>query len=118
MCLNAVTRPQEELLPAYHYIRIHTEFEEYFLQYFNHPSHSWNLHTHTVNTHTREILGWKIIYRLLHALSNHLGEVNDDVQFDLSTLAFNIKEEIKYFHSSILRLQQEIILYEETVPPT
>ena len=40
------------------------------------------------------------------------------VQYDVSTLAFNNGEQIEYFHSIILRLQQEIIFSGETVYPT
>ena len=41
-----------------------------------------------VNTHAREISGCKILSRLRHALAPHLGVINDDVQSELSTLAF------------------------------
>ena len=43
MCLNAVTRIREDLLPDYHSIKIHSEFEEYFVSDRNHPSYSWNV---------------------------------------------------------------------------
>ena len=43
--------------------------------------------------------------------------MNSDVHYDLATLAFKNGEKIEYFHSRIIRIQQEIILYEETVSP-
>ena len=44
--------------------------------------------------------------------------MNGDVQYDLSTLAFKNVEQLEYFHSRILRLQQEIMLSGEIVSPT
>ena len=44
--------------------------------------------------------------------------MNGDVQYDLSTLAFNNGEQLEAFHSIILILRQEITLSEETVSPT
>ena len=44
--------------------------------------------------------------------------MNGDVQYYLATLAFKNREKLEYFHSRIIRLQQEIILYGETVSPT
>ena len=44
--------------------------------------------------------------------------MNGDVQYDLFTLTFNNGEQLEYFHSIILRLQQEINLSGETVYPT
>ena len=44
--------------------------------------------------------------------------MHGDIQSDLSTLAFNNGEQLEYFHSRILILQQEIMLYVETVSPT
>ena len=41
--------------------------------------------------------------------------MNGDVQSDLATLAFKNGEQLEYFHSIIIRLQQEIILSRETV---
>ena len=41
-----------------------------------------------VTTHDHEILGWKIISRLLHARSPHLWGMCDYVQNELSTLDF------------------------------
>ena len=43
--------------------------------------------------------------------------MNGDVQSDLSTPAFKNREQLEYFHSTILILQQEIILSGETVSP-
>ena len=43
--------------------------------------------------------------------------MNVDVQSDLSILAFKSREKLEDFHSRILRLQQEIILYGETESP-
>ena len=47
----------------------------------------------------------------------HLVGMNNDVWSDLATLAFNDREQLEYFHSIILILQQEIILYGETLSP-
>ena len=40
------------------------------------------------------------------------------VQSDLATMKFNNRGQLEYFHSIILRLQQEIKLSGETVAPT
>ena len=63
-----------------------------------------------VSTHAHEISGWTILSRLLHSRAPRLGGMNGDVQYDLATLALKNVEQIKYFHSSIIRLQQEIML--------
>ena len=44
--------------------------------------------------------------------------MNCGVQSDPSTLEFNNGEQLEDFHRIILRLQQEIILFGETVSPT
>ena len=71
-----------------------------------------------VKTHDHEISGWTIISRLIHLHAPHLGGMNGDIQSDLDTLAFKNGEHLEYFHSRIIRLQQEIILYGETESPT
>ena len=43
MCLNAAARPREELIPAYQYIKGHSEFAEYFIPDCDNPSYSWNV---------------------------------------------------------------------------
>ena len=43
--------------------------------------------------------------------------MNGYVQSDLDTLAFNNREQLKDFHSRIIRLQQEIILYGVIISP-
>ena len=45
LCLNEVTILQENLLPYYHYITRHSDFQEYFLPYIYHPSYYWNAQT-------------------------------------------------------------------------
>ena len=40
MCLNAVTRLLEDLLPGYRYINIQSEFAEYFTSDCDHPYYS------------------------------------------------------------------------------
>ena len=59
-----------------------------------------------VITHAHEISGWNILYRILHSRAPHLGGMNGDVQSNLSTLTFKNGEQLEYFHSRILRLQQ------------
>ena len=59
-----------------------------------------------VNTHAHEISGWKILSILLHAHTPNLGGINVDVQSDLSKMEFKNIEQLEYFHSIILRLQQ------------
>ena len=145
MCLNAVTRLREDLLPDYQYIKIHSEFEEYFIPDSDHPSYSWNIHIYTslghsllvamtndtyvkssmapqaykvFSNHAHEISVWTIISRLLHSCAPNIGGMNGDVQYDLSTLAFKNGEKLEYFHRIILRLQQQIILFGETLSPT
>ena len=71
-----------------------------------------------VSTHAHEISGWTILSRLLHSSSPHLGGMNGDVQSDLVTLAFINAEQLEYFHSSILRLQQKIMLSGSTFSST
>ena len=70
------------------------------------------------NTHSHEISGWTILYRLLHVRSPHIGGMNVDVKSGLATLAFNNGEQLEDFHSIILRLQHKIILSGETAFPT
>ena len=64
-----------------------------------------------VSTHAHEISGWTILSRLLHSHDPHIGGMNGDFQSDLDTLALNNGEQLEDFHSRILRLQQEIILF-------
>ena len=71
-----------------------------------------------LRTHAHEISVWIILSRLLHSRTPNLGGINGVVQSDLSTLVFKNREQLEYFHSIILRLQQEIILSGETVYPT
>ena len=51
MCLHAVTRLLEDLLPDYQSIKRHSGFEEYFIPYFDHPSYSWNVQIYTYLGH-------------------------------------------------------------------
>ena len=116
MCLNAVTRFREELFPGYQPIKIHSKFAEYFIPDRDHPSYYWTIHIYTslvhsllvamtndncvkysmapqsykaVSTHAHEISVWTILSRLIHSSAPHLGGMNDDVQYDIATLAFN-----------------------------
>ena len=145
MCLNVVTRLQEDLLPSYQSIKRYSEFEDYFLPYHDHPSYYWNAQTCTslenslvvvltndtyvkssmapqaykaVKTHGHEISIWRIISRPLHPHTPHLEGMNGDVQSDLATLTFKNVEKLEDFHSRIIRLQQYLILYGETISPT
>ena len=43
MCLNMLNIPQEDLFTAYHFIKIHSEFEEYFILDCDHPYYSCNV---------------------------------------------------------------------------
>ena len=133
MCLNAVTRLLENLLPGYQSIKRHSEFEEYFILDRDHPSYSWNFQIYTslghsllvemthdacvkssmetqaykvVINHAHEISVWTILSRLLHSRSPHLGGVNGGVQSNIAALAFKNGKQLEYFHSRILRLQQ------------
>ena len=60
----------------------------------------------------------KILSRILHSRSPHLGSTNGDVQSYLATLAFKNRSQHEYFHRRIIRLQQENILSGETISPT
>ena len=71
-----------------------------------------------VSTHAHEISGRTILSRIIHSLVPHIGGMNGDFQSDLSTLEFNNIEQLENFHIRILRLQQEIMLYWETLYPT
>ena len=61
-----------------------------------------------VNTDAHENFGQTVLSRLLHTRAPHLGGTNVDVQYDLATLEFKSAEQLEYFQSRILRLQQEI----------
>ena len=131
MCLNAVTRLQEDLLPSCQYFKRHSEYEEYFIPYRDHPSSYWNAQIYTslghsllvsitydtcvkssmepqaynfVSTHAHKISGWKILSRLFYSRSPHIGGMNGDVRSDLATLAFKNREQLEDFHSRIIIL--------------
>ena len=145
ICLNAVTRLREDLLPDYQSIKRLSKVEEYFVPDRDHHSSSWNVQIHNslghsllvamtndtcvkpsmvpqsykvVITHAHDISVWTILSRLIHSCAPHLVGMNGDVQSDLATLAFKNGEQLEYFHIRILRLQQEIILSGEIVSPT
>ena len=59
-----------------------------------------------ISTHYHEILGWKILSRLIHSRVPHLGGMKIDLQFDLATLAFKNGEQLEDFHTRIIRLQR------------
>ena len=145
MCLNVVIRIQEDLLPSYQIIKLNSEFAEYFIPDRYHPSYYRNVQIYTslghsllvaianytcvkpftvtqaykvVSTHTHEMTGWTILYRILHSLAPHIGGINGDAQSELSIVAFKNGEQLEYFHIIILTLQQEIFLSVETVSPT
>ena len=71
-----------------------------------------------ISPHAHEISGWKILSRLLPLRAPHIEGMNGGVQSDLAILEFNNGEKLEVFHSRIIRLQQEIILYRETLYPT
>ena len=123
-----MNRIRENILPDYHSFKRHSEFEEYFVPDREHPSYSWNVLIYTslghsllvamtngtcvkysmapqayknVSTHAHETSGWIILSRLLNSCAPHLGGMNGDVQSDLSTMAFNNREKLGYFHSRI-----------------
>ena len=60
----------------------------------------------------------KLLSILLHSRAPNLGGMNGDVHYYIATLVFKNGEQLEYFHSRILRLQQEINLSGETVSPT
>ena len=51
MCLNAVTILLEYFLPVYQYIKVHSEFEEYFVPDHSRPSCYWSEQTYTYLGH-------------------------------------------------------------------
>ena len=71
-----------------------------------------------LNTHDHQISGCKILSRLIHSHVPNVGGIDGDVQYYLTTLSFNNREQHEDFHSRIIRIQQEIILSGETVSPT
>ena len=120
--LNTVTRLLEDLLTSYHSIKSHPEFSEYFIPYRDHLSYYWNVQIYTslvhsvlvamtndtcvkyfmapqsynfFSTHSHEISGWKILSRLLHLHSPHIGGMNGDVQYYLATLDFKNGEQLE-----------------------
>ena len=44
--------------------------------------------------------------------------MNDDVQYNIANLAFKNGEQLEYFHSRIIRIQQEMMLSGEDFSPT
>ena len=126
MCLNVVTILREDLLPAYQSIKRHSELEEYFVPDRDHPSYSWNSQIYTslgksvlvelnndtcvkysmehqsynvVNTHAHETLICTIV-------SSHIWGINGNVKSELATLIIKKEEQLEYFHSIIIRIQQ------------
>ena len=65
-----------------------------------------------VATHAHEISGWKIISIIIHEWNPNLGGINGDIQSDLATLTFKNREQTQGFHIIIIKLQNEINLYE------
>ena len=59
-----------------------------------------------VRTRAHDISVCTLLSRLIHSRAPHLGGMSGDIQSDISTLAFKNGEQLKYFHSRILRLQQ------------
>ena len=59
-----------------------------------------------VITRAHEISGWEILSILIHSCAPHIGGINGDVMYDLATLVFKNGEQLEYFHSIIIRLQQ------------
>ena len=121
MRLNIVTRLREDLLSDYHYIKRHSEFEEYSVPYLYHPSYSCNARTYisllqsllvsltngiyvksstssqaykVVNNHAHEISGLRILSRIFLVRAPHLGGMSGDVQFHIVTLEFNNVEQL------------------------
>ena len=70
-----------------------------------------------VSTHAHEISGCIIISRIIYSRAPHIGGMNGDVQSD-PPRSFKNGEQLEYSHRRIIRLQQEINLSGETVPPT
>ena len=58
-----------------------------------------------VNTHAHEISRWEIISIILNVRTPHRGWIYGDIQSDLSTPSFKNGEQIEYFQSIMLRLQ-------------
>ena len=52
MCLNAVTRLQDDLLPVYKYIKHHPGFHKNLVTDRSHSSYYWNDKTHTSLGHS------------------------------------------------------------------
>ena len=71
-----------------------------------------------VSTHDHEISGWTILSIILHSHVNHIAGMNVDVQSDLATLDFKNGEQLEYFNSRIITLQQRNMLSREIVSPT
>ena len=55
---------------------------------------------------------------MIHVRTPHIGGINGDLKYDLSTLSFNNGEQIEYFHRIIIGLQKEINLSVYNVSPT
>ena len=69
-------------------------------------------------THDHTIPGWTILCRIIHSQVPNIGCMNGDIQSDTPILALNQGGKTEYFYIVILKLQQEINLYGETVSPT
>ena len=140
MCLNAVTRLQEDCLPGYQSIKRHSGFSEYFNPDRDHPSYYWNIQIYTslgysqlvamtndtclklsispqaykvVSTDAHEISGWTIISRLLHSRATHLGGMNGDVKYYLSRLEFKNGENLKIFMALFSDLNKKLCSLEK-----
>ena len=143
MCLNAVTRLREDLLPDYQSIKRNSQFEEYFFLDCDHPSYSWNVQIYTslvhsllvpmtndtcvkssmatqsykvVSTHYHEISGWTILSRLIHSRAPHLGGINGDVQSDIATLAFRNGEQLEFFIAGFSDSSKKLCSLEKLSP--
>ena len=124
VCLDTVTRLREDLLLAYHFIKRHSEFEEYFVPDCSHYHYSWNYQAQTylrhsllvafnndtcvissmapqaykvLNTHAHEISGCTIVSILIHSRAPHIGGMSGYVQSDLSTLTLQNREKLVDF---------------------
>ena len=65
------------------------------------------------NTYAHEILGWTILSILIHERIPHLGGMNGDVKYDLSTLAFNNVEKKKIFISDFSEFNRKVTSLEK-----
>ena len=102
MCLNAVTRLQEDLLPGYYSIKRHFEFSEYFIPDRDHPSYSGNVQIYTSLGHSL-FLAMTNDTCVKSSIDDFLNTTNNETEFPEITRVFKENFEMKLQEGSVLK---------------